>query len=117
MAIYLQLAQAEATMFALCRKKQQAPVNGVQLEELPQGAVLEVKTGNRTYVIEKTNSDQVLISGHPQHCPEPVLANLCGVGAAEGACLQYLHPDRGIIRTSRVRQIRALGSRPSLATR
>jgi hypothetical protein len=91
-----------------CRRKRQAEPEGIEVAKLPEGTVLQVETGNRTYFIEKTDSQQVLISGHPEHCPEPVLADLCGDGAVEGCCLQYLHPKRGIIRTSRIRKVRTL---------
>ena len=76
------------------------------------GTHLQVETETRTYDLLMLNAGQVMISGHPRHCPEPVRAQLLnGIGAedpgsiAEGASLRYYHPGLGIIRTSTVRKV------------
>ena len=51
---------------------------GVFLHELPVGAALEVETKNRFYLLENRGSGRMLISGHPRHCPEPVLVHVHG---------------------------------------
>jgi hypothetical protein len=88
------------------------------LGDLPVGAVLEVETKNRSYRLESRGDGRVLISGHPRHCPEPVLVSIHG--STWGKCmlkvrfigrgmhLEYRHPTRGVIRTSRIREIRQL---------
>jgi hypothetical protein len=45
---------------------------GVYLDDLLEGAVLEVETQNRWYTIVMRARGQELISGHPQYCPRPV---------------------------------------------
>ena len=76
------------------------------------GTHLQVETETRTYDLVLLNAGQVLISGHPRHCPEPVRAQLLtGIGAdnpgriSEGVSLRYYHPGHGIIRTSTVRRV------------
>ena len=93
-------------------------IDSVDIEELPIGAKLEVETGHTTYVLENRGQGQVLISGHPQFCPEPVLVEFQGaVGGAAllklwhiepGLKMAFQHPSLGTVRTSRVRAIRQL---------
>jgi|HubBroStandDraft_5_1064220.scaffolds.fasta_scaffold499084_1 hypothetical protein len=89
--------------------------DGVYLDELPAGAVIEVETGHHTYRLENRGDGRALISGHPEYCPEPVLVDLHGstLGGAmlklrfigRGMRMEFRHPVRGVITTSRVRDI------------
>jgi len=92
--------------------------DGVYLDDLPLGAVIDVETANRAYRIENRGDGKVLISGHPTYCPEPTLADLHGStqGGAmlkmrfigRGMRMEFQHPERGVIFTSPVREIREL---------
>ena len=91
---------------------------GVALDELPVGAVLNVQTSNTLYRLENCRDGQVLISGHAEICPTPVLVNFHGStwGTAmlklrfvgREMHMEFSHPQKGIVRTSRVRQIHEL---------
>ena len=91
---------------------------GVSLDHLPAGALLEMETANRFYELEYRGNGQALIAGHPQFCPEPVLVNVHGStwGQAmlkihyigRGMFLEFDHPQFGVIRTSRIQEIREL---------
>lgn len=91
----------------------------VNIDELPIGATLEIETGHTTYRMENRGQGQVLISGHPEYCPEPVLVDFQGsVGGPAllkawyiepGLKMAFQHPKFGTVRTSRVRSIRRLG--------
>jgi hypothetical protein len=93
---------------------------GVSLANLPVGSVLQVDTINNAYTIENRGDGGVVISGHPDICPEPVLVNFHGstwgtallkVGfIGREMSMEFRHPDRGIVRTSRVREIREINS-------
>lgn len=88
---------------------------GVGLDELPIGAVLEVQTANTLYRIENRGDGEVLISGHPEICPEPVLVSFHGSTwgtpmlklrfIGRDMRMEFHHPERGVVRTSRVREI------------
>ena len=88
----------------------------IDLSELPLGSMLSVRTENRTYLLENRGKGQVRIKGHPEYCPDPVLVTLYGaVGGAQtptplvispGMCLVYRHPTAGLVRTSRISEIR-----------
>ena len=100
----------------ICRSEVEG---GVWLNNLPTGAVLEMETKNRLYRLENRGDGRMLISGHPQHCPEPLLVKVNGSTwgksmlklrfIGRGMHLEYRHPTRGLIRTSRIREIRELG--------
>ena len=89
---------------------------GLCLDSLEVGDLLELETGTRTYLIENLGNGQILISGHPKYCPQPTLVEL--YGSAWGGiilkpgfigrhlCLAFRHPHHGIIRTSRIEEIR-----------
>ena len=89
---------------------------GVCLDDLPEGAVLEVKTQNRRYTIVIGARGQELISGHPQYCPEPVPARIEGSTwggsmlklrfIGRGMRLEFQHPVYRRIITSRITAIR-----------
>jgi hypothetical protein len=91
---------------------------GLALRDLAIHAVVEVETKHNTYRIENLGDGQVMISGHPDICPQPVLVSLHGstwgtpmiktgfIGRGMG--LEFQHPTRGIVRTSRIREVREL---------
>jgi hypothetical protein len=97
---------------------------GVALDELPVGAVVSVETANTLYRIENRGDGEALISGHPEICPEPVLVSFHGStwGSAmlklrfigREMSMEFRHPEKGLIRTSRVREIRELKTRPAI---
>jgi len=99
------------------------PGDGVTLESLPVGAILHVQTRNRTYEMEYRGDNRALISGHPEYCPGPVLVLLQGSVSRPcttkpgciglGMSLEFIHPERGVMRTSRIQQIRNCGIAPS----
>jgi len=89
---------------------------GVLLDRLPHGAELEVETENRCYRIRNCGGGQVLISGHPRFCPEPVLVRLHGstfggsilrrLFIGRGLQLEFSHPEHMTIVTSPIVDIR-----------
>lgn len=81
-------------------------------KDFSRGTRVHVETESRTYEVEFLGADDVLISGHPRHCPQPVRARLCrpvdsrdATPIVAGAALRYIHPERGMIRTSCVRKV------------
>jgi hypothetical protein len=99
---------------------QAAREEGVSLDDLEVGAVVEAVTGHHTYRIENRGRGEVLISGHPVYCPEPVQVELYGsVGESHeikmwfigpGMKLEFRHPVFGLVQTSRVREIHQLSA-------
>ena len=93
-----------------------APIEGLALDELPVGAVIEVETGHHTYRIENLGCGDVMISGHPVYCPEPVRAefygSINGAGGIKmwsivpGLRMEFRHPQFGPVQTSRVKAVR-----------
>jgi hypothetical protein len=91
---------------------------GIALDELPVGAVLEADTQHRTYRLENRGDGKVLISGHPEYCPEPVLVEYYGATdgtqllkfwlVEPGLRMEFRHPAFGLLKTSKVRAIREL---------
>lgn len=98
---------------AICQSEVEG---GVSLDELPLGAVLDVETANNMYRIENRGDGVVLISGHPEICPTPVLVNFHGSTwgtsmlklrfIGRDMSMEFRHPERGVVRTSRIRDIR-----------
>lgn len=96
---------------------------GVALDELPRGAVLEVETQNRTYVVEYMGDGKAWLYGHPEFCPEPVLVSLHGSTfgghmlkmryIGRGMRMEFRHPELGVIWTSWVQDVRERDSQPS----
>jgi hypothetical protein len=91
---------------------------GVFLNTLPNGAVLEIETQNRTYTLVSRGDGDVLLSGHPTFCPEPSVVRIHGStwGGAmlkhqfigRGMHLEFGHPAyKGPILTSLIVDIRA----------
>ena len=97
---------------------------GVSLNDLPVGAVLNVQTANTRYELENRGEGEVLISGHPEICPTPVLVSFHGStwGSAmlkmgfigREMSMEFRHPEKGIVRTSRVQEIREVSVPSSL---
>jgi hypothetical protein len=60
-------------------------LDGLYLSTLDTGSTIDLATKRRRYRIEFLEGDRVRISGHPQWCPTPTLARLCGSrGGSEG---------------------------------
>jgi hypothetical protein len=88
---------------------------GVDLDDLPLGAVLEIETSHNRYLLENRGEGKVVLSGHPEFCPEPILLKFHGsVGGAAlvkarwvepGLKMAFEHPQFGTLRTSRVRSV------------
>jgi|SRR5579872_2018245 len=88
---------------------------GVSLDELPIGTVLDVQTSNTLYRIENRGDGEVLISGHPEICPTPIRVVFYGSTwgtpmlklrfIGRDMRMEFFHPEKGIVRTSRVRDI------------
>jgi hypothetical protein len=57
---------------------QSLSLEGIQLNCLDPGSILDVETKSRHYRIEYVGGDEILIAGHPRLCPAPVPAELCG---------------------------------------
>ena len=91
---------------------------GVSLNELPIGAVVEVQTKNTLYHIENRGDGQVLISGHKDFCPKPLLVDfqgstwgtpMCKVRyIGRGMFMEFHHPTAGTVTTTRVQDITEL---------
>ena len=94
---------------------------GLCLDNLKVGDLLELETKSRTYFIENRGNGQIIISDHPKYCPQPTLVELYGSTwggiilkpgfIGRHLCLAFRHPQHGVIRTSRIEEIR----RPSQA--
>ena len=93
---------------------------GVYLRNVPSGNALEIETENRYYIVIHRGQGEVLISGHPVYCPDPIRVKVAGsnwggsmlkVGfIGRGMHLEFRHPRyRTPIITSRIRQIREIG--------
>jgi len=90
---------------------------GVCLDDLSQGALLEVETQNHRYTIVIRGSGKDLISGHPKYCPDPVPVRIEGSTwggsmlklrfIGRGMRLEFQHPVYRRIVTSRIVDIRA----------
>ncbi len=91
---------------------------GVHLDDLGEGAVLEVETQNHWYTIVNRGRGEALISGHPQYCPDPVPVRIEGSTwggsmlkvrfIGRGMRLEFRHPTYRTILTSRIVEIRAM---------
>ncbi len=95
---------------------------GVYLEDLPEGTELEIQTENRSYRLLCCGQGQVLISGHPEFCPEPVLVKFQGstwggslmrsAFIGRGMQLEFRHPEHQTITTSPIVEIKDHGGHP-----
>ncbi len=89
---------------------------GVYLDELAPGEQLEVQTRSRCYHLLNQGGGEVLISGHPEYCPEPVQVKINGSTwggsmlkeefIGRGMYLEFQHPEHRKITTSRIVDIR-----------
>ncbi len=89
---------------------------GVYLDELDSGAQLEIQTRSRCYHLFNQGGGEVLISGHPDYCPEPVQVRVHGSTwggsmlkqgfIGQGMYLEFRHPQHRTITTSRILDIR-----------
>jgi hypothetical protein len=57
---------------------------GVDLKSLRAGSLIDVQTNSRRYRIEFLGGNTIRISGHPEYCPDPELAQLHGSIDNEG---------------------------------
>ena len=95
---------------------------GVDLRRLPPGTVLEVQTQNRSYTIVSQGWGEVLISGHPEYCPDPVRVKINGstwggsmireAWIGRGMRMEFHHPAFLPITTSRILDVRETECRP-----
>jgi hypothetical protein len=91
-------------------------LEGVDLNRLNEGSVIDLETKSRHYRIEYLGGDQAWISGHPRLCPTPVLAQLQGSighsGIESGLIRQGMHlvfrrlDDRVPVTTSEITGIK-----------
>ena len=91
--------------------------DGVYLDDLPEGIVLEVETNHHRYTIVNRTHSEAIISGHPTFCPEPIAVRV--EGSIWGGCslkpgfiglgmrLTFQLPTHRTITTSPIVQIRA----------
>jgi hypothetical protein len=90
---------------------------GVFINELPPATVLEIQTQHHCYHVVLLDENNVLISGHPQYCPEPIRVAIAGSTwggsmlkrryVGRGMHMEFRHPEyQTPIVTSRVQEIR-----------
>jgi hypothetical protein len=59
---------------------------GIDLHNLIPGSLVDVETSSRHYYIECLGGNTMKISGHPNFCPTPVVAELQGSVDGDGIC-------------------------------
>ena len=90
---------------------------GVFLNDLPPSTVLEIQTQHHCYEVVLLDDNNVLISGHPRYCPEPIQVAIAGSTwggsmlkrrfVGRGMHLEFRHPEyRTPIVTSPVQKVR-----------
>jgi hypothetical protein len=90
---------------------------GVFLEGLPPDTVLQIRTQHHFYTVLFLGEGSVLISGHPQYCPQPVQVTIAGSTwggsmlkmrfIGRGMHLEFHHPAYSTaIITSPIQEIR-----------
>lgn len=90
---------------------------GVYLRDLPEPAMIELITRNRSYNLVVRHDGSAWIWGHPQYCPEPTRVHISGCNwggsmlkthyLGRGMHLEFRHPDYdGPIITSRIADIK-----------
>jgi hypothetical protein len=57
---------------------------GIDLKSLHAGSLIHVETNSRRYRIEFLGGNTIRVSGHPDYCPDPELAQLLGSLDNEG---------------------------------
>ena len=66
---------------------------GIELSQIQPGTILEVQTKNNAYTVIPQESGEMLIWGHPEYCPEPILTPSLGSAYLTGVLrLGYLGP-------------------------
>ena len=94
---------------------------GVFLPDLPPATVLQIETQHHCYTAVLLDNGSVLISGHPEFCPEPIAVAISGSTwggsmlkrsfVGRGMRLEFSHPGyRTPIGTSSIQDIRELSS-------
>lgn len=92
---------------------------GVHLADLAAQSMLEIETQNHRYTLVNLGGGDVLLSGHPQYCPEPVPVRIHGSSwggsmlktayIGRGMHLEFRHPHfPEPIVTSRILEIRQI---------
>lgn len=87
------------------------------LEDLSPSTVLHIETKHHCYTTVVLRGSQVLISGHPTYCPQPIKVNISGSTwggsmlklrfIGRGMHLEFSHPEyRTPIITSPIQEIR-----------
>src|SRR5713226_10012462 len=94
----------------------------VDCKSLACGSLIDVQTKSRHYRIECLGGNAIRISGHPEYCPDPVLAQLHGSIDKEGVLefgligrgmrLMFLLNEHRPVTTSRV--LRVLVDQPKV---
>jgi hypothetical protein len=90
--------------------------DGIYLDDLADGAEIELQTKHHHYKLVKSAHTQARISGHPKICPEPVTVEIEGssrggfVGfkpgfIGRGMHLTFAHPTYNMVTTSRILEI------------
>ena len=70
-------------------------LKGVNFKSLRRGTMLDVETKSRHYHIESLGGNAIRISGHPDYCPRPEVAELYGSVDDEGEIeLDLVEPGR-----------------------
>lgn len=94
---------------------------GIYLDDLAEGAVLDIETQHHHYRLVKGADTHVCISGHPTLCPEPIEVEIEGSVRSlpplipnrgfigRGMYLLFKHPFFHEVTTSRIREIHKLG--------
>ena len=94
---------------------------GVYVNDLAPGTVLEIETQHHHYTLVKRDGSMVRLSGHPRFCPEPIgvliegsvgnnpilYAKLGYIG--RGMYMVFKHPIYDSVTTSRLRESHMLG--------
>jgi len=71
---------------------------GVDLKSLRAGSLIDVQTNSRSYRIEFLGGNAIRISGHPDYCPDPELAQLQGSLDNEGVVeMDLIEPGMRLI--------------------
>lgn len=89
--------------------------DGLYLDDLQEGAVVELETEHHYYRIKKRDHAKASISGHPTLCPEPITVQIEGSTGrgllpkpgfiGRGMHLIFEHPVFHSVATSRIREI------------
>ena len=84
----------------------------VDWNNMAPGSRVNVGTKHRLYEIECLGGNKIMISGHPDYCPTPVLAHLVGSVPADGGFepnmivpgsrMMFIIGERSPVTTSRV---------------